>query len=179
MISSGYSTAAVSTAGRSPAPASGIPLAFLQRQPGRSIRPVPTHLRLRTLKDLGWDNYVLDAKEWKSGVVPTPSQHNGFYVEKTALNAAFAQDGRHLHSVTFRVVGDADRFMHVLAEYGLCTRRQGSTSACTPSRLNRRNTTTDTVQIFANGAAPLTTRTLSTNLGDNLCASSVKIFTSK
>ncbi|STU47487.1 Uncharacterised protein [Klebsiella pneumoniae] len=29
------------------------------------------------LKDLGWDNYVLDAKEWKSGVVPTPSQHNG------------------------------------------------------------------------------------------------------
>ncbi|HGM5057629.1 hypothetical protein [Serratia marcescens] len=82
-----------------------------------------------TLKDQGWDNYLLDAKEWKSGVVPTPSQHNGFYVEKTALNAAFALDGRHLHSVTFRVIGDADRFMHVMAEYGLCTRRQGSTSA--------------------------------------------------
>ena len=82
-----------------------------------------------TLKDQGWDNYVLDAHEWKSGVTPVPSQHNGFYVEKAALNAAFAQDGRHLHSVPFRVVGDADRFIHVMAEYGLCTRRLGSTSA--------------------------------------------------
>ncbi len=80
-----------------------------------------------TLKDQGWDNYLLDAKEWKSGVVPVPSQHNGFYVVKAALNTAFAQDG----------------------------------------------------PISAPGAAPLTIRTLSTNLGDNLCASSVKIFTSK
>ncbi|MBH1913612.1 Rpn family recombination-promoting nuclease/putative transposase (plasmid) [Serratia marcescens] len=46
-----------------------------------------------TLKDQGWDNYLLDAKEWKSGVVPVPSQHNGFYVVKAALNTAFAQDG--------------------------------------------------------------------------------------
>nr|WP_241390832.1 DUF2913 family protein [Serratia proteamaculans]ULG15665.1 hypothetical protein 495p1_00056 [Serratia proteamaculans] len=83
-----------------------------------------------TLKDQGWDNYVLDAKEWKSGVAPVPSQHNGFYVEKAALSAAFAQGGRHLHSVTFRVIGDADRFMQVMAEYGLCTRQRGSTSAC-------------------------------------------------
>ncbi|WP_252189171.1 DUF2913 family protein, partial [Serratia marcescens] len=83
-----------------------------------------------TLKDQGWDNYVLDAYEWKSGVTPVPSQHNGFYVEKAALNAAFAQDGRHLHPVTFRVVGDADRFMHVMAEYGLGTRQLNSTATC-------------------------------------------------
>ncbi|MDY0768590.1 MULTISPECIES: hypothetical protein [Serratia] len=87
-----------------------------------------------TQKDHGWDNYVLDAKERKSGVVPTPSQHNRFYVKKTARNAAFDQDGRHLHSVTFRVIGDADQFKHVMAEYGLYTLRQGSTSAATPSR---------------------------------------------
>jgi hypothetical protein len=73
---------------------------------------------------------VLDAHEWKSGVTPVPSQHNGFYVEKAALNAAFAQDGRHLHPVTFRVVGDADRFMHVMAEYGLGTRQLNSTATC-------------------------------------------------
>ncbi|STU22648.1 Protein of uncharacterised function (DUF2913) [Klebsiella pneumoniae] len=42
-----------------------------------------------TLKDQGWDNYVLDAHEWKSGVVPTPSQHNGFYVEKNGAECRF------------------------------------------------------------------------------------------
>ncbi|WP_240430415.1 DUF2913 family protein [Serratia marcescens] len=39
----------------------------------------------KALRNQGWDNYVLDAKEWKSGITPVPSQHNGFYVEKAAL----------------------------------------------------------------------------------------------
>jgi hypothetical protein len=72
-----------------------------------------------TLKDQGWDNYVMDAREWKSGVPLTPSLNNGFYVEKTALNSAFTQDGRHLHLVPFRVIGDVVTFIHVMTEYGL------------------------------------------------------------
>ncbi|MGJ3438261.1 hypothetical protein BSQ98_24710 [Serratia liquefaciens] len=81
-----------------------------------------------TLKDQGWDNYVLDAKEWKSCVMPVPSQHNGFYVEKAALNAAFAQDGRHLHPIPFCVIGDVERFMYVMAEFGLGTRLLGKSA---------------------------------------------------
>jgi hypothetical protein len=57
-------------------------------------------------------------------------KHNGFYVEKAALNAAFAQDGRHLHAVPFRIVGDAEWFMHVMAKYGLCACLLGSTATC-------------------------------------------------
>ncbi len=35
-----------------------------------------------TLKDRGWDNYVMDAREWRSETTPTPSQHNGFTSKK-------------------------------------------------------------------------------------------------
>jgi hypothetical protein len=49
-------------------------------------------------------------------------QRRPYYVEKTALNAAFSQDGHHLQPVSFRIVGDADTFIHVMAEYGLQTR---------------------------------------------------------
>lgn len=75
-----------------------------------------------TLKDQGWDNYVMDNREWKSGVTPTHARDNGFYVEKAALNAAFTQDGSHLHPVQFRIVGDAAAFIKVMAEYGLHAR---------------------------------------------------------
>ena len=80
-----------------------------------------------TLKDQGWDNYVMDAHEWKSGVTLTPSLNNGFYVEKTALNAAFTQDGRHLHPVPFRIIGDTVTFIRVMTEYGLNARLIDST----------------------------------------------------
>lgn len=80
-----------------------------------------------TLKDQGWDNYVMDAREWKSGVTLTPSLNNGFYVEKTALNAAFTQDGRHLHPVPFRIIGDTATFIRVMTEYGLNARLVDST----------------------------------------------------
>ncbi|WP_309294897.1 hypothetical protein [Serratia marcescens] len=53
------------------------------------------------LKDRGRDNYVMDAHKWRSKTTLTPSQHNGFYVEKTALNAAFSQDGHHLRRYLF------------------------------------------------------------------------------
>jgi len=75
-----------------------------------------------TLKDRDWDNYVMDAREWRSETTPTPSHHNGFYVEKTALNAAFSQDGHHLQPVSFRIVGDVGTFIQVMAEYGLQAR---------------------------------------------------------
>lgn len=80
-----------------------------------------------TLKDQGWDNYVMDTREWKSGVTRTPSLTNGFYVEKTALNAAFTQDGRHLNPVPFRIIGDAVTFIRVMTEYGLNARLVDST----------------------------------------------------
>ncbi|PKB91374.1 hypothetical protein A8A01_01250 [Ewingella americana] len=74
----------------------------------------------------GWDNYVMDNREWKSGVMPTPSQKNGFYVEKTALNAAFTQDGSHLMPVHFHIIGDTAAFINVMGEYGLQARLIGS-----------------------------------------------------
>ncbi|MFW5393212.1 DUF2913 family protein [Yersinia sp. 2544 StPb PI] len=75
-----------------------------------------------TLRDQGWDNYVMDSREWKSGTVPTPSQDNGFYVEKSTLNAAFTADGHHLHPVPFRIIGDTMIFIQVMAEYSLHAR---------------------------------------------------------
>ena len=55
--------------------------------------------------------------------------HKGFYVEKTALNAAFTQGGRHLLPVDFRVVGHAAAFIETMAEYGLQARLIDSTPA--------------------------------------------------
>ncbi|MEO9270317.1 DUF2913 family protein [Serratia ureilytica] len=75
-----------------------------------------------TLKERGWENYVMDAREWQAETTPTQPQHNGFYVEKTALNAAFSQDGHHLQPVSFRIVGDANAFIQLMAEYGLQAR---------------------------------------------------------
>lgn len=80
-----------------------------------------------TLKDRGWDNYVMGNREWKSDITPPPSQNNGFYVEKTALNAAFTQDGSHLQTVLFRIVGDTGTFIRIMAEYGLHARLIDST----------------------------------------------------
>lgn len=82
-----------------------------------------------TLKDQGWDNYMMDKREWKSGVTPAPSRNNGFYVEKTALNAAFTQDGSHFLPVHFRIVGDTTAFIDVMAEYGLRAKLIDSTPA--------------------------------------------------
>lgn len=82
-----------------------------------------------TLKDQGWDNYVMDTREWLSGAPPTPAQPNGFYVEKATLHTAFAQDGRHLQPVPFRIIGDAARFCQVMAEYGLSARVHASAPA--------------------------------------------------
>ncbi|HHL2713090.1 TPA: DUF2913 family protein [Yersinia enterocolitica] len=75
-----------------------------------------------TLKDQGWDNYMMGSREWKSGTVPTPSQGNGFYVEKSALSAAFTPDGRHLHPVPFRIIGDTMTFIQVMVAYSLHAR---------------------------------------------------------
>ncbi|WP_447872499.1 DUF2913 family protein [Serratia fonticola] len=52
-----------------------------------------------TLKDQGWDNYVMDAHEWKSGVTLTQSLNNDFYVEKTALNARLVDSTPDHHMV--------------------------------------------------------------------------------
>lgn len=64
----------------------------------------------------------MNTREWKSGILPTSSEINGFYVEKTMLNAAFAQNGNHLHPVRFRLTGDAASFIHIMAECGLSVR---------------------------------------------------------
>lgn len=72
-----------------------------------------------TLKDLGWDSQVMDMRQWKSGLTLTPTQNNGFWVEKTALIAAFAQDGSQRRPVYFRIVGDIATFIEIMVEYGL------------------------------------------------------------
>lgn len=108
-------------------------LEYLWRSCSGNLAEQSDLFRLRyateTLKDRGWDNYVMDNREWKSGVMPIPSQKNGFYVEKTALNAAFMQDGSHLLPLHFRIVGDAAAFITVMAEYGLQAKLIDSTPA--------------------------------------------------
>lgn len=64
----------------------------------------------------------MNSQEWRSGTILTPRQDNGFYVEKSALNAAFTSDGRHLHPVPFRIIGNTMTFIQVMAAYSLHAR---------------------------------------------------------
>lgn len=72
-----------------------------------------------TLNNMGWNNFLLSSKEWKSGDSPTPISGNGFYVEKLALHAGFSTSGEQLQPVTFRVVGRCEEFLSVTADHML------------------------------------------------------------
>lgn len=81
-----------------------------------------------TLKDQGWDSTVADTREWKSGVALITSHHNSFWVEKSALNAAFSQNGCQLYPVQFRITGDTVTFIQIMKEHNLLARLADSTS---------------------------------------------------
>lgn len=73
-----------------------------------------------TLRDQNWNNYVMGTQEWRSGNVEDhPAGSNGFYVEKAALNDGYTADGKQIHPVDFRVVGDIDTFIQVFSNHAL------------------------------------------------------------
>lgn len=76
------------------------------------------------LKDQGWNNYVMNTQEWRSGNIDGhPADTNGFYVEKAALNAGYSTEGKQILSVDFRVIGDADAFIDVFRNHTLKAQR--------------------------------------------------------
>lgn len=77
-----------------------------------------------TLKQQGWDSAVMNSREWREDVLPATGVANGFYVEKTALNAAYNNDGRHCRPVDLRVLGDVQALVDVLHQYAIETRIQ-------------------------------------------------------
>lgn len=88
------------------------------------------------LKDKGWDNAVMSTKEWQSDDIDKPSTCvSGFYVEKHELNAGFSVEGKQLKPVQFRVTGEIDEFIAVLAQYSLSVKVLTSTSLFTQIEL--------------------------------------------
>lgn len=72
-----------------------------------------------TLKDQGWENVVLDAREWREGVNPIAPGDSGYYVDKATLNAAYDEGGNHLTPFDVRVVGNMDVFIDVMHQCGI------------------------------------------------------------
>ncbi|MEN3262683.1 hypothetical protein AAH678_28995 [Sodalis endosymbiont of Spalangia cameroni] len=74
------------------------------------------------LKDQGWNNEVISKSEWLSGrFSESERDRNGFYVEKSALNAAYSEKGKQLHALELRVTGQVNIFMDTLKKHGLIT----------------------------------------------------------
>lgn len=76
------------------------------------------------LKDRGWNNYVMETQEWRSGKINDhPVGTDSFYVEKAALNAGYSTEGKQILPVDFRVIGDADAFIDVFRNHALKAHR--------------------------------------------------------
>lgn len=74
------------------------------------------------LKDQGWNNEVMSEREWLSGrFSESERDRNGFYAEKSALNAAYSEKGKQLHALELRVTGQVNIFMDTLKKHGLIT----------------------------------------------------------
>ncbi len=81
------------------------------------------------LKDLGWHNQLMSDRDWRAGRFSASElNHNGFYVEKTALNAAYTEKGRQIKSVEFRVIGQVDTFLQAFTLYGLVAEKTATNS---------------------------------------------------
>ncbi|MBG6243216.1 MAG: DUF2913 family protein [Candidatus Symbiopectobacterium sp. Dall1.0] len=81
------------------------------------------------LKDQGWNNEVMSDREWLSGRISESERNrNCFYVEKSALNAAYSENGKQLHALEFRVTGQENIFLDTLKKYGLISHRATSSS---------------------------------------------------
>lgn len=81
------------------------------------------------LKDQGWSNYVMSSQEWRSGHIDNhPAGASGFYVDKATLNDGFSADGKQIHPVDFRVIGDIDVFMAAFCRHSLNTQHTDSST---------------------------------------------------
>lgn len=78
-----------------------------------------------TLKDSGWENWVLSATEWEQPPDDLRIRENGFMVEKLALHRSFDTGGHQTESVEFRVVGDTDIFLQTLKKHGFTVQVTG------------------------------------------------------
>lgn len=79
-----------------------------------------------TLKDQGWDTYVLEPREWaQQGHIAIDG--NGFVVEKLALHQSFDTSGKQTQALEFRIVGDTPAFIRELKAHGFTARQTGST----------------------------------------------------
>ncbi len=74
---------------------------------------------IETLRDRGWHNIVLSEPEWGQLPSRASEQTNHLFVEKMALSAAYAQNGKQIQSVVFLVSGDVADMVAHLARYSL------------------------------------------------------------
>ncbi|MNG72819.1 hypothetical protein D3C79_312510 [compost metagenome] len=74
---------------------------------------------IETLRDRGWRNVVLLEPEWSLLPSSTSGQANHLFVEKTALSAAYTQNGQQIQPVVFLVSGDVADMVAHLAGYNL------------------------------------------------------------
>lgn len=79
-----------------------------------------------TLKDRGWDTYVLEPREWGQQDNITINS-NGFVVEKLALHRSFDTSGKQTQEMEFRIAGDTQVFIRELEKHGFTARQTGST----------------------------------------------------
>lgn len=75
------------------------------------------------LKDQGWNNHVMTTREWRGDdIAGHPPGSAGFYVEKAALNAGFSSEGKQIHPVDFRIIGEHDVFINTFRNHALTAR---------------------------------------------------------
>ncbi|MEN3262568.1 hypothetical protein AAH678_28410 [Sodalis endosymbiont of Spalangia cameroni] len=68
-------------------------------------------------------------RDWRAGQFSASQlNRNGFYVEKTSLNAAYTEKGRQIKSVEFRVIGQVDTFLQAFTLYGLTAEKTSANS---------------------------------------------------
>lgn len=72
-----------------------------------------------TLNTLGWNNFLLTSRQWKSDCMPVPGSGNSFYVEKTALHGSFNTRGQQICPLIFHIAGQLDEFISVMSRHRL------------------------------------------------------------
>lgn len=68
---------------------------------------------IESLKAQGWRNELVTQTEWDNGIIEGPE--SALYVVKSALNAAFTDEGRLITPLEFKVVGEVQHIVDALA----------------------------------------------------------------
>jgi len=98
---------------------------------------------IETLKERGWQNQLLSAKEWLlPEKVRLPSNGSVLYTEKSALQASFNGEGELQQSLPLLAMGNIDELLRVFQDYGLSlsyvsSPKKTSTSAAKKNRPSR------------------------------------------